>query len=78
MHITYGFVFYFSLTMLALTVSLSAFALRPLRRVFFNWLRKVRLMDHFIVQSIVYISFVVIFVILMDAVWTYYSLRKNL
>lgn len=35
-------------------------------------------MDHFLFQSIVYISFAVIFVILIDAVWTYYSLKKNL
>ncbi len=78
MHVTYGFVYYFTIWMLCMTLSLSVFALRGLRKRFFNYMKKVKLMDHFIVQSIVYISFIVIFVILIDSVWTYYSLRKNL
>lgn len=78
MHVTYGFVYYFSLLMITMTVSLSMFALRPLRKKVFDYLKKIRLMDNFIVQSVVYISFVVIFVILIDAVWTYFSLKRNL
>lgn len=78
MHVTYGFVYYFCVIMITMTVSLSAFVIRPLRKKVFDYLKKIRLMDHFVIQSIVYISFVVIFVILIDAVWTYYSLKKNL
>jgi hypothetical protein len=78
MHVTYGFVYYFTIFMLFMTLSLTVFALRGLRKRFFNYMKKVKLMDHFIVQSIVYISFIVIFVILIDSVWTYYSLSKNL
>lgn len=78
MHVTYGFVYYFTIFMLCMTLSLCVFALRGLRKRFFNYMKKVKLMDHFIVQSVVYISFIVIFVILIDSVWTYYSLRKNL
>jgi hypothetical protein len=78
MHVTYGFVYYFTIFMLLMTVSLSIFALRGLRKRFFNYMKKIRLMDHFVFQSLVYISFIVIFVILIDSVWTYYSLRKNL
>jgi hypothetical protein len=78
MHVTYGFVYYFCLLMITATVGLSIFVLRPLRKKVFDYLKKIRLMDHFIVQSIVYISFFVISVILIDAVWTYYGLKQNL
>ena len=78
MHVTYGFVYYFCVIMLAMTASLSVFVFRPLRKKVCSFFKRVKLMDHFLVQSIVYISFVVIFVILIDAVWTYYSLKKNL
>lgn len=78
MHVTYGFVYYFSILMITMTVSLSVFTIRPLRKKVFDYLKKIKLMDNFIVQSVVYISFVVIFVILIDAVWTYLSLKRNL
>lgn len=78
MHVTFGFVYYFCILMITMTVSLSVFVIRPLRKRVFDYLKKIKLMDHFIVQSIVYISFFVIFVILIDAVWTYYSLKRNL
>jgi hypothetical protein len=78
MHVTYGFVYYFTVVMLLATLSLSVFSLRGLRKRFFDYMKKVKLMDHFIVQSIVYISFIVIFVILIDSIWSYYSLRQNL
>lgn len=78
MHVTYGFVYYFSILMVTMTVGLTIFTFRPLRKRVFDYLKKIKLMDHFIVQSVVYISFFVIFVILIDAVWTYYSLKRNL
>jgi len=78
MHVTYGFVYYFTVFMIMMTVSLTAFTLRPLRKRVFDYLKKIKLMDHFVIQSVVYISFVVIFVILIDSVWTYYSLERNL
>ena len=78
MHVTFGFVYYFCILMITMTVSLSVFVVRPLRKRVFDYLKRIKLMDHFLVQSIVYISFFVIFVILIDAVWTYYSLRRNL
>jgi hypothetical protein len=78
MHVTYGFVYYFCLMMITATVSLTVFVLRPLRKKVFDYLKKIKLMDNFVVQSIVYISFFVIFVILIDAVWTYYGLKQNL
>ena len=78
MHVTYGFVYYFCLLMITATVSLTVFVLRPLRKKVFDYLKKIKLMDNFVVQSIVYISFFVIFVILIDAVWTYYGLKQNL
>lgn len=78
MHVTYGFVYYFCLMMITATLGLSVFVLRPLRKKVFDYLKKIKLMDHFVVQSIVYISFFVISVILIDAVWTYYGLKQNL
>lgn len=78
MHVTYGFVYYFSILMIGATLSLTVFILRPLRKKVFDYLKKIKLMDNFLVQSVVYISFFVIFVILIDAVWTYYGLRQNL
>ena len=78
MHVTYGFVYYFCILMITMTISLTVFTLRPLRKKVFDYLKKIKLMDHFVVQSIVYISFIVIFVILIDSVWTYYSLKRNL
>jgi hypothetical protein len=64
--------------MITATLGLSVFVLRPLRKKVFDYLKKIKLMDHFVVQSIVYISFFVISVILIDAVWTYYGLKQNL
>jgi hypothetical protein len=78
MHVTYGFVYYFCLIMITATVSLTVFVFRPLRKKVFDYLKKIKLMDNFVVQSVVYISFFVIFVILIDAVWTYYGLKQNL
>lgn len=78
MHVTYGFVYYFSILMIGATLGLTVFILRPLRKKVFDYLKKIKLMDNFLVQSVVYISFFVIFVILIDAVWTYYGLTKNL
>lgn len=78
MHVTYGFVYYFCILIIAMTVSLSVFVIRPLRKKVFNYFKKIKLMDHFFIQSIVYISFFVIFVILIDAIWTYLSLKTNL
>jgi hypothetical protein len=78
MRVTYGFVYYFCLAMIAMTVSLSIFAIRSLRKKFFDYLKKIRLMDNFIIQSIVYISFFVIFIILIDSIWTYFSFKRNL
>ncbi len=78
MHVTYGFVYYICIIMFTFTLSLVIFVNRTLRKKFFDYLKKVRLMDNLIVQSVVYISFIVIFVILVDSVWTYSTLSKNL
>ena len=78
MHVTYGFVYYICVIMLVFTLSLVIFVNRTLRKKFFDYLKKVRLMDNLIVQSVVYISFIVIFVILIDSIWTYSTLSKNL
>lgn len=77
MHLTYGFVLYFSLTMIALTLSLVIFVFRPIRRLVFNFFKRYRL-DNSLIQYALYISFAIIGLILIDSIWTYYSLKHIL
>lgn len=78
MHVTYGFVYYFTLVFLFLTASLVIFVVRSIRRPAFNFLKKHKILDHFAIQITLAISFVVIIVILIDSIFTYQGLSRNL
>lgn len=78
MHVTYGFVYYFTLVFLFLTASLLIFVVRSIRRPVFNFLKKHKVMEHFSIQIALAISFIVIIVILIDSIFTYNALRRNL
>jgi hypothetical protein len=64
--------------MIILTVSLSIFFFRKIRKVVFDFLDNTKILDNQILKASIYISFVVIGIILVDSVWTYSSLSRNL
>ena len=78
MHVTYGFVFYFTLFMFFLTACLGILAIRAVRRLFFGFTKKTTIFHSMVFHGILAISFIVITVILADSVLTYYSLSRNL
>lgn len=78
MHVTYGFVYYFAIFMVILTLSLSVFFFRKIRKFVFDFLDNSKILDNQILKASIYISFVVIGIILVDSIWTYSSLSRNL
>jgi len=78
MHVTYGFVYYFAILMVILTVGLVIFFFRKARKIVFDFLDNSKILDNQILHAAIYISFVVIGIILIDSVWTYSSLSRNL
>lgn len=78
MHVTYASVYYFSILIMMLTAGLCVFAVRKIRRVFFNFTNKHNLSNNPILTAIVYIAFALIFIILADSVMTYASLKDQL
>ena len=78
MHVTYGFVFYYTIFMIILNLSLILFLLRGTRRPVFNMLKKLRIGESQIVVSIIYISYAIIFVILADSIWSYFTIRNSM
>ena len=78
MHVTYGFVYYFTIFIAVMNILMVIFAIRPIRRLFFNFIRKYRLRDNAVASSIIYIIYAVIFFILVDSLWTYFTLKNTI
>ena len=76
MHVTYGFVYYFTILVSIFNVCMIVFAIRPLRRVFFNFIKKYSLLENVVLSSIIYIIYAVIIIILVDSLWTYWTLKS--
>lgn len=76
MHVTYGFVFYFTIFVSILNVSMLIFVFRPIRRIMFNFLKRHHILENYILASVLYIIYAIIFIILADSVWTYWTLKN--
>lgn len=78
MHVTYAFVYYFSIFIMMLTAGLSIFVVRKIRKSFFAFANRNNLSRNPILTLIFYIVFALIFIILIDAVMTYISIKDQL
>ncbi len=78
MKISYGFVFYFEILMIILTVSLIVLYFRPLRKLIFGLADKYKIGQGPIYNTIFWIIFAVISIILIDSVLTYWAIKETL
>lgn len=78
MKISYGFVFYFEIFMIVLTISLILLYFQPIRRLIFGLADKYKIGEGPIYNTIFWIIFAVIAIILIDSVLTYWAIRQTL
>ncbi len=78
MKISYGFVFYFEISMIVLTVSLILLYFRPVRSLVFRFIDKYKIGQGPIYYTIFGIIIAVIVIILIDSVLTYWAIRDTL
>jgi hypothetical protein len=78
MKISYGFVFYFEILMILLTVLLILLYFRPIRKLVFRFADKYRIGEGPIYNTIFWIIFAVISIILIDSVLTYWAIKETL
>ena len=78
MRVTNGFVYYFTIATIALTISQILLCIKPIRHLFFNISKKLKLVDFPIYQLGFWIVFLIICIVLADAVTTYLSLKDTL
>lgn len=77
MHVTYGSVYYFTLLTMFMTLGLAVFWIRKVRKCMLDWVQGYRVGDSQLMQSFLYISFSVIVVIMVDSIWTYFSVCED-
>lgn len=78
MKISYGFVFYFEILMILLTVLTILLYFRPIRKLVFRFTDKFRIGEGPVYNTIYWIIFAVIAIILIDSVLTYWTIEKTL
>lgn len=78
MKISYGFVFYFEILMIILTVALILLYFKPIRRMIFGIADKYKIGEGPIYNTAFWIIFAVIAIILIDSVLTYWAIRETL
>ena len=78
MKISYGFVFYFEMFMILLTMSLILMYFRPIRGLVFRFMNKYKIGQGPIYNTIFGIIIAVIVIILIDSVMTYWAIRGTL
>jgi cytochrome c oxidase assembly factor CtaG len=79
MKIVTGFIYYFLIIVLAITFSLVVFAFKPLRRLLHRVQSRYRnILSNPIVNVIVYFSFAVIGVILIESIYTFCKIHRHL
>lgn len=79
MKVVTGFIYYFLLSIVFLTFSLIVFALRPFRRLLHKVQTKYqRILNNQIFTGIIYFSFAVIGIILMESIYTFLQINAHL
>lgn len=78
MKISYGFVFYFQILMVVLTVALILLYFGPIRKLIFGLADKFKIGQGPIYNTIFWIIFAVIAIILIDSVLTYWAIKETL
>ena len=78
MKISYGFVFYFEILMILLTVLLILLYFKPIRKLVFGIADKYKIGQGPIYNTIFWVIFAVIAIILIDSVLTYWAIRETL
>jgi hypothetical protein len=78
MKISYGFVFYFEIMMIVLTALSSLLYFRAIRRKVFRFIDKYKIGEGPAYYTLYWIIFGVIFIILLDAVLTYWAIKETL
>lgn len=78
MYVTYGFVYCLTIIIAVINILMIVFTIRPIRRIFFNFLSHHRLRDNVIVSSIIYIMYAIVIIILLDSIWTYYYIKDTI
>ncbi len=78
MKISFGFVFYFEVFLIILTASLALLYFKTLRNIVFRFLDKYRIGEGPLYNTLWWIVFAVICIILIDSVLTYWAIRETL
>ena len=78
MHVTYAFVYYFTILLIVATVLLASCAIKSVRKFFFGIIAKMKLFENQFFIAAVCIAFAVILIILTDSVVTYLSMKNEL
>ena len=71
MYITYGFVFYFLLFILTFNFLLIFLLNRTIRHALFKFVKDLNIADSELLNSILYVISTILFVVLVDSLWTY-------
>ena len=75
MHVTFAFVYYFLIVTVVLTLLLALFAIKSVRKVFFEFASSKKLFENQFIVYAKYLAFAVILIILADSVMTYLNVR---
>jgi len=75
MRITYGFVYYFTILIIALTVLLSILYFKKIRHFAFMLLNKLKVGDFAVSKMILMIALCIIGIVMIDAIATYYNAK---
>jgi hypothetical protein len=78
MKISYGFVFYLEIMIIVLTALSSLLYFRPIRRRVFRFIDKYKIGEGPAYYTLYWIIFGVVFIILVDAILTYWAIKESL
>jgi hypothetical protein len=79
MKIVTGFIYYFLMVVMALTVGLIVFTLKPFRRLLHKIQSKYKvILNNLVIKGIVYFSFAIIGIILLESVYSFYKMHNHL
>jgi hypothetical protein len=78
MKVSYGFVFYFEIFIIILTALQILLYIKPLRNLLFNLISKYKFGEGIIFLTIWWMIFIVISIILIDSVLSYWTIRSAL
>ena len=78
MKVSYGFVFFIAIGMAAATVLLLTLSIRPVRNVVMGFVKKYGIGQGSTYYFIFWFSFTLVTAIMVDAIWSYMSMRAVL